>query len=92
MKGNCISRAELRINVIGAFDGLDRDRDDSLSPSEIPGVAKKLFMATDSDKNGRLSVFEYFKVEFLRFENYDVNRNGFITAQEIDAYRRRTKN
>ena len=57
-----------------AFDGMDRDRDGVLSPSEQPGGRGK--PVTRVEHRARLAE---------RFRKQDANRDGFLGARELAA-------
>ncbi|MES2859402.1 MAG: hypothetical protein V4704_09515 [Pseudomonadota bacterium] len=57
-----------------AFDGMDRDRDGVLSPSEQPG-GKGQALSRDQHR-ARLAE---------RFRKQDINRDGYLSARELAA-------
>ncbi|KAJ1550520.1 calmodulin-like 3 [Nowakowskiella sp. JEL0078] len=87
------------------FESFDRNKDNSISIDELLRMLRRLgqrpsndkleeIMAEfDSDKNGSVSLKEFFKiVEGINntepdlkdtFEAYDTDKSGFLTSQEI---------
>ena len=88
-KDGRISRIEATVYIIRFFDKLDNNRDDHLTPSELPSISAKSFAAADKNRDGKLTVFEYHQADFAEFGNFDVDRDGFVTADEITAFRKR---
>lgn len=88
---NRISRSEIRFKSIEVFDRLDTNKDGFLSKSELPGLPAGVFKTTDKNGDGKLSTFEYSQGEFLKFNVLDINKDEFVTADEIAAYRGRAK-
>jgi hypothetical protein len=86
-----IARAEIRYKSIEAFDRFDTNKDGFLSTSELPGLPAGVFKASDKNSDGKLSPFEYSQGEFLKFNVLDINKDEFVTADEITAFRNRTK-
>ena len=69
-----VSLAEYQDWLTYAFDGMDRDRDGVLSPSEQPGG------------KGQPLIREQHRARLAeRFRKQDANRDGFLSARELAA-------
>ena len=69
-----VSLAEYQDWLTYAFDGMDRDRDGVLSPSEQPGGKGQPL--TREQHRARLAE---------RFRKQDANRDGYLNARELAA-------
>ena len=69
-----VSLVEYQDWLTYAFDGMDRDRDGVLSPSEQPGG------------KGQPLIREQHRARLAeRFRKQDANRDGFLSARELAA-------
>lgn len=69
-----VALAEYQDWLSYAFDGMDRNRDGVLSPSEQPGG--KGHVLTRDQHRARLAE---------RFRKQDINRDGYLSARELAA-------
>jgi len=78
-----IDQTEYLLQIVRVFSDLDRNRDDYLTPNEIPGLDAQNFAKADKDKDKKLSPYEFVTADSLKFEAIDLNGDGRITATEI---------
>jgi Ca2+-binding EF-hand superfamily protein len=69
-----VSLAEYQDWMSYAFDGMDKDRDGTLSPEEQPGGRGRPIIRTEHRE--RLAD---------RFKRQDANHDGFLSARELSA-------
>lgn len=83
-----LSREELSMLARARFDELDSDDDGAISVEELrelDGVRdpKATFLRLDTDDDGRISHDELPDWMRARFENIDINDDGFIDEGEV---------
>lgn len=85
-----VDRAEFQNWAVDAFFFRDTGRKGYLVREDLPGaVSPTVFKALDRKGDGKLTLDEYLNAIFQDFMAIDVNENGAITVQEIDAYIKR---
>ena len=82
-KDQRIDRIEFRVWIVGAFDTLDANKDDGLGRAEIPSVMPSEFDQADHNNDDRLSPFEFVDSKFMKFARFDLNKDGFVTREEV---------
>ena len=81
-KDGLIDRTEFRLQTGDLFFKKNINRDNYLTPNEIPNVSRKEFAAVDTDGDGKLTVNEFGEAKFMNFDNFDLNKNNKITIDE----------
>lgn len=92
-----ISRTEFEAGYTEKFDEADTNRDGSLSVSEMEAKkarkdgtnkglhARDKMAKKDMNADNRVSQEEFAQAKRNKFEKMDANKDGYLTAQEIDA-------
>jgi Ca2+-binding EF-hand superfamily protein len=86
-----IDQIEYVLQIVKVFSDLDRNRDNNLAPSEIPGMDELSFAKADKDKDKKLSDYEFVTADSLQFETIDKNGDGRITEAEIAEHQKKSK-
>jgi hypothetical protein len=87
-----IDRAEFQNWVVDGFYFRDQGRKGYLVQSDLQGTASpEVFKALNRKGDGKLTLNEYLNALFQDFSAIDVNQNGSITTQEIEAYIKRVQ-
>ena len=79
------------------FAALDSDKNGQLSAAEFaklnpPRKADAAsVLAVDSNKDGQVSLAEHRSAALKTFDGLDANKNGILTAAEVDAARAKAK-
>jgi Ca2+-binding EF-hand superfamily protein len=82
-----IDRAEFQAWVVEAFYFRDAGRKGYLVQADLQGRGSaEVFKAINRKGDGRLTLNEYLNALFQDFAAIDVNQNGAITVEEIEAY------
>ena len=89
-KDQRVDQIEFRVWIVVAFEKLDNNNDNYLSPSELPSIGNYDFSNADSNGDGRLSAFEFIDSSFMKFARFDTNIDGYITFEEILERRRKS--
>ena len=84
-----IDRIEYRVKIVQIFVKFDENRDDHLTPNEIPGLSKSAFQQADKDQDGKISTYEFVTADPLKFEVVDANGDGFITSDEVKSHQKK---
>jgi hypothetical protein len=92
-----VSRAEYAAARMARFDKLDRNGDGSISRDDFgrlirlaPRLGRRIDMllaAADTNYDGRVSRAEYGAMPMPLFDRLDLNHDGRIDSQELDAAR-----
>jgi hypothetical protein len=69
------------------FNRLDRDRDNTISRTEMLSVRVAAFKKLDTDRNNLLSFEEWAVATSNRFKGADANGNGSLTRDEFATTR-----
>jgi Ca2+-binding EF-hand superfamily protein len=82
-----IDRAEFQAWVVEAFYFRDAGRKGYLVQADLQGTGSaEVFKTINRKGDGRLTLNEYLNALFQDFAAIDVNQNGAITVEEIEAY------
>ncbi len=82
-KDQRIDRIEFRVWIVIAFDTLDANKDNGLGRAEVPSVMPSEFDQADQNNDDQLSPFEFIDSKFMKFARFDLNKDGFITYEEV---------
>jgi Ca2+-binding EF-hand superfamily protein len=85
-KDGKIDQIEYSVRIVIFFTKLDKNRDDFLTPGEVPGMSNTAFNEVDKNNDGKLSTYEFVTADSLKFSALDANGDGFISADEIRSY------
>jgi len=87
-----IDRAEFQDWMVDVFFQHDHGRKGYLTLDDVKGVmTPEVFAAANRKKDGKLWLGEFLNTLFQDFDAMDVNRNGSITTDEIEAYIQRAR-
>ncbi|HSB82279.1 MAG TPA: EF-hand domain-containing protein [Candidatus Methylomirabilis sp.] len=82
-----IDRAEFQNWMVDTFYFRDTNHKGYLVSSDLQGVrAPELIKAMNRKSDGKLTLSEFLNALFQDFAAIDVNGNGSITIEEIEAY------
>ncbi len=81
-----MSRIDFGTSMERRFRQLDRNKDDRLTPDELPRARSRL-MQLDRDGNGSVSPTEFSEGMLKRFDAMDLNHDGTVTSEEHQAWR-----
>jgi EF hand len=81
-----IDRTEHTMRIVAFVSKVDKNRDDALSPDELPRLDKRVFDQIDKNSDGKISAYEFMTAETLQFDVIDANHDQFITADEITEH------
>jgi Ca2+-binding EF-hand superfamily protein len=87
-----IDRAEFQDWVVDGFYFRDKGRKGYLVQADLQGASPERFNAMNRKGDGKLTLNEFLNALFQDFAAIDVNQNGTITVEEIEAYIKRTGN
>jgi Ca2+-binding EF-hand superfamily protein len=88
------ARATEQQRLEAEFNKLDINHDGQLSkaeflaaapPLQMRQTAQQIIAAIDSNKDGKISLQEYEAAPLTNFNKLDVNHDGIVTQQEIQA-------
>ncbi len=85
-----VDQIEFRVWIVAAYEKLDTNNDNGLSPSEIRSIGPNEFSYADSNGDGRLSAFEFTDSRVMKFARFDTNNDGYITFEEVLERRRQS--
>jgi len=89
---NRIDRAEFQNWVVEGFYFRDKGHKGYLVQADLQGAASsEVFKAINQKGDGKLTMNEYLNALFQDFTAIDVNRNGSVTMEEIEAYIKQTR-
>lgn len=80
---NLVSEAEFVRDAAAAFSGLDRDRDDKLTPDKLGPHDARSFAKVDADGDGYLTFREVMKFKMTAFRSADKNGDGALSFDEM---------
>lgn len=84
-----VDRVEYLRRVTEAFFFVDVNKDGFLTNSEIQqtiaGADPQRIVAADSNKDGKLSMYEYQKAIARSFDEADSNGDGLLSMEEVKA-------
>jgi hypothetical protein len=83
------SRLDYGGQIERRFHRLDKNRDDKLSPDELPERMKRGLKRHDKDGDGALNSDEWGALMLERFDRQDLNKDGTVTTEEREASRSR---
>lgn len=86
-----MDQQEAQQSGLAKFQGLDTNRDGTLSPAEI-GLAQGAANPLDSNKDGLVSFDEYWLYFSGFFTAADANRDGKLSPAELEDMRQGPKN
>lgn len=69
------------------FHTLDRDGDGVIDRTEMPRNNSRL-VALDRNRDGRITATEFSEGTLAWFDRMDLNRDGTVTSEERETYRR----
>jgi Ca2+-binding EF-hand superfamily protein len=82
-----IDRAEFQNWVVDGFYFRDAGRKGYLVEADLKGMTSpEVFRAINRKGDGRLTLSEFLNALFQDFAAIDMNQDGAITVQEIEAY------
>lgn len=81
-----IDQTEFLIRIVSFSIKRDKNRDNVLTPDELPRLDKSMFEEIDKNGDGKLTDYEFVTAKTLRFESIDVNDDQFITEEEITSH------
>lgn len=82
-----MSRLDFGSAVERRFRSLDRNGDDALDRTELPGRNPERILAFDRNGDGRISAIEFSEGQVARFDRMDLNQDGTVTSEEQQASR-----
>lgn len=86
-KDGRLDRAEFHAWMVDVFYHRDRARKGYLTLDDVKGImAPETFAAASRAGDGKLRLGEFLNTLFRDFDAIDTNKNGAITAEEIEAY------
>ena len=89
-KDGRIDRAEFQEWMIEVFYIRDKDRKGYLVIDDVRDqMRSEVFRAINRKGDGKLSLQEFLNALFVDFDTADVNKNGAVTVEEIEAYIKR---
>ena len=80
-----IDRGEFHDRMTELFFFADRDRNQRLTPAELPSVAADAFADADRNDDGRLDLVEFTGARALDFDAADADRDGQLSRDEVEA-------
>ena len=80
---------EYRARMIVVFSVLDENGDGHLVREEVPDDRVHVFAVVDVDDNGRVILREYLLYVMPKFWNYDLDDDGVLTPEEVEAANQR---
>lgn len=95
-----VSKAEFEAGYTEKFDMADTNRDGVMSTDELAAKknkkdgtnkglkAEEKMAKKDMNADGQLSADEFAQAKTAKFDKMDANKDGFLTAQEIDSGKR----
>ena len=80
-----VDRAEFHARMVEVFFFGDADRNGFLTPLELQNATPfpEDFRYADSNRDGRISLYEYQRVRFYDFDLVDTDRDGRLSLEEI---------
>ncbi|MDR6128317.1 hypothetical protein QE361_002474 [Sphingomonas sp. SORGH_AS802] len=69
------------------FHALDRDGDGVIDRTEMPRNNSRL-LELDRNHDGKITATEFSEGMLARFDRMDLNRDGTVTSEERETYRR----
>ncbi len=86
-KNGCVDQREFQQWMTEAFYFRDKDRKGYLTADDLRGVMAPQTLATlTGSTGGKLTLPEFLAAAAKDFAAADVNKNGCLTMQEIEAY------
>ncbi|MDE0878427.1 MAG: EF-hand domain-containing protein [Sphingomonas bacterium] len=82
-----MSRVDFGTSMDRRFRRLDRNADDRITPDELPRRTARM-MQLDKDQNGAVSAIEWSEGTLKWFDTMDLNRDGTVTSEEHEAWRK----
>lgn len=83
------SRLDFGGQIERRFHRLDMNRDDKLSPDELPDRMERGLKRHDKDGDGNLNSDEWGALMLDWFDRQDLNKDGTVTTEEREASRAR---
>jgi len=87
-----IDRAEFHDWVVDGFYFRDKGHKGYLVQGDLPGASPERFKAMNRKGDGKLTLAECLNALFQDFAAMDVDQNGAVTAEQIEAYVKRAEN
>ena len=80
-----IDRGEFHDRMTELFFFADGDRNQRLTPIELPSVAADAFAQADRSGDGGLDLVEFTGARALDFDAADTDRDGQLSRDEVEA-------
>jgi Ca2+-binding EF-hand superfamily protein len=87
-----IDRAEFHEWIVDGFFFRDKGHKGYLVQADLQGTSPERFKAMDRKGDGKLTLAECLNALFQDFAAIDVDQTGAITAEQVEAYVKRTGN
>jgi len=81
-----VDHEEFQQRLTDVYFGADVNKDGFLDPKELTALSfPEDFTTDDKDKDGRVSMHEFFRVRFRSFEDADLDDDGVLSREEVIA-------
>jgi Ca2+-binding EF-hand superfamily protein len=91
-KNGRIDRAEYQRRMVEVFYFADKNKDGVVTIEEIAAIEtvdEAAFKTADRDGGGKLTVNEFVAYRMIQFDEADVNNDGVLTIEEVQAWEKR---